>query len=148
MTSFELYLVFVFLFLLWLAVYSVRSPFRRVTHKAEELAEGEAYSHEAYREEARPDLWYLAGIDWTELGVRAPHPLWIDHALNADYRRHARWQDPTILAYYAGRDLRTTPDWEPRRMGFMENFWWVAVVVFSMLVFGGLIWGLMNRAGA
>jgi hypothetical protein len=40
------------------------------------------------------------------------------------------------------------PDWEPGKRGFMERTWWPAVVSFILIVSLGLIWGLMNRAGA
>jgi len=30
----------------------------------------------------------------------------------------------------------------------MERFWWVGVAFFITATVGGLIWGLMNRAGA
>lgn len=103
--------------------------------------EGEEYPS------GRPYLWYIAGVE-TALHGEVPEVSWIDHALEADYRRNPKWQNPTIVSYYPNRDLREEPDWEPGKRGFMEKIWWVAVIVFSVLVSGGLIWGLMNRAGA
>ena len=73
----------------------------------------------------------------------------IDDALEADYRRNPKkWQDPSIVSYYTGKDLIEEPDWEPGARGFMERFWWVAVAFFITALVGGLIWGFMNRAGA
>jgi len=88
----------------------------------------------------RPYLWYI--------GEDVHHPHWIDHVLDADYRRNPKWQNPTILSNYSGRDLREVPDWKPGKRGFMEGPWWVAVIFFSSIVVGGLIWGIMHRAGA
>ena len=72
----------------------------------------------------------------------------IDDALEADYRRNPKWQDPSIVSYYTGKDLMEEPDWEPGARGFMERFWWVGVAFFITALVGGLIWGFMNRAGA
>jgi hypothetical protein len=58
-----------------------------------------------------------------------------------------KWQKPTILSYYPNRDPREVPDWEPGKRGTMEKIWWIVVIVLSLTVFGGLIWGLMNRVG-
>ena len=55
----------------------------------------------------RPYLWYIGGD--------VHHPHWIDHVLDADYRRNPKWQNPTILSNYSGRDLREVPDWSPGR---------------------------------
>ena len=148
MTQFELFLLFVLLLLLGLAATRLRVlrvPFKRAARWIKEFEEEDDISR--YKYEARPYLWYIAGVR-TSVSGGAPEMSWIDHALDADYRMNPLWQNPTILAYYAGRDLRTVPDWEPASRGFMEVAWWVAVVVFSVLVFGGLVWGLMNRAGA
>lgn len=57
----------------------------------------------------RPHLWYL--------GETAPETGWIDNALDADYRRNPKWQDPSIVSYYTGRDLMEEPDWEPGKRG-------------------------------
>ena len=92
-------------------------------------------------------MWYIAGIDWTELPSNAPHILWIDHALEADYRRNPKWQDPSIVSHYTGKDLYDGPHWEPGERAFMERIWWVGVATFILLVTGGLIWGLMNSVG-
>jgi hypothetical protein len=103
-----------------------------------------AYDDESGRR--RPHLWYLAGFE--RYYGDAPEVSWIDHALDADYRRNPKWQKPSIVSYYPDRDPREFPDWEPGKRSFMEQIWWVVVIVFSLLVSGGIIWGLMNRAGA
>lgn len=137
--TYELYLIIVSLLLFGLAAFSIRVPLRQVAHKKESEDVDGTYTYEEYKNKARPYLWYISG--------RTPHPLWIDHALNADYRRNPKWQNPTILSYYSGRDLREVPDWKLGQIGFMEPIWWVFVVLISGFVFFGLIWGLMNRAG-
>ncbi len=40
------------------------------------------------------------------------------------------------------------PDWEPGKRGFMEQIWWPAVVSLIVIISVGIIWGLINRAGA
>ena len=73
----------------------------------------------------------------------------IDDALEADYRRNPeKWQDPSIVSYYTGKDLHEEPDWEPGKRGFVGRFWWPAVITFVLTVTLGLIWGIINRAGA
>jgi hypothetical protein len=73
----------------------------------------------------------------------------IDDALEADYRRNPqKWQNPSIVSYYPARDLFDKPKWESGKGGFMERFWWVGVAFIITAIVGGLIWGLMNRAGA
>jgi len=73
----------------------------------------------------------------------------IDDALDADYRRNPDlWIDPSIVWWYTGKDLLEEPEWEPGARGFMERFWWVGVAFFITALVGGLIWGIMNRAGA
>ena len=103
-----------------------------------------AYDDESGRR--RPHLWYLAGAVGFYGEVNKPE--WIDHALEADYRRNPKWQKPSIVSHYPDRDPREFPDWEPGKRGFMEPIWWVTVIVFSVIVSAGIIWGLMNRAGA
>jgi len=88
----------------------------------------------------RPHLWYLGG--------RAPETEWIDNALEADYRRNPKWQDPSIVSHYTGKGLMEEPDWEPGKRGFMEQIWWPAVVSLIVIISVGIIWGLINRAGA
>ena len=73
---------------------------------------------------------------------------WIDNALEADYRRNPKWQDPSIVSHYTGRDLMEEAGWEPGKRGFMEQIWWLAVVSLIVIISVGIIWGLMNRAGA
>ena len=96
----------------------------------------------------RPHLWYLAGIDWLPLYGNVPEISWIDHAIEADYRRNPKWQNPSIVSYYPDRDLYDKPAWEPGKMGAIEPIWWVAVISLTTFVVGTLIWGFMNRAGA
>jgi hypothetical protein len=125
----------------------VTIPLREGAAIVRKLLKGIIRKIRAFEEEGeeypsgRPYLWYIAGRDTPEIS-------WIDHALEADYRRNPKWQNPTILSYYPDRDPREVPDWEPGKRGFMEPIWWVAVIVFGLLVTGGIIWGLMNRAGA
>ena len=96
------------------------------------------YDDEADRR--RPHLWYLGG--------RAPETEWIDNALEADYRRNPKWQDPSIVSHYTGKDLLEEPVWEPGKRGFMEQIWWPAVISLIVIISVGIIWGIMNRAGA
>ena len=86
------------------------------------------------------DLWLQGDI---------PKLKSIDDALEADYRRNPeKWQNPSIVSYYPSRDLFDQPKWESGQGGFMERFWWVAVIAFALTVSLGLIWGIINRAGA
>jgi hypothetical protein len=72
----------------------------------------------------------------------------IDDALEADYRRNPeKWQDPSIVSHYTGKDLLEEPDWEPGKRGFVERIWWPAVISLIVIISIGIIWGLMNRAG-
>ena len=124
----------------------VTIPLREGAAIVRKLLKGIIRKIRAFEEEGeeyhsgRPYLWYIA--------QDAPEISWIDHAMEADYRRNPKWQNPTILSYYPDRDPREVPDWQPGKRGFMESIWWVAVFVFILLVSGGLIWGLMNRVGA
>ena len=92
------------------------------------------------KEDKLIDLWLQGDI---------PKLKSIDDALDADYRRNPDlWIDPSIVSWYTGKDLLDEADWEPGARGFMERFWWVGVVFFITAVIGGIVWGLLNRAGA
>ncbi len=151
MTQFELFLLCVFLLLLGslaTRLRVLREPFRRAARGIKEFEEkSDAYLYAPYKDVARPAVWYVGGT--------IPYPIWVARKREEeigpqpefkeyDYVLDPRWHGLP----YVGRDLRTAPDWEPGQRGFMEVVWWVVVVVFSGLVFGGIIWGLMNRAGA
>ncbi|TRO48781.1 hypothetical protein E2P65_02265 [Candidatus Bathyarchaeota archaeon] len=87
----------------------------------------------------RPHLWYIGEI--------APEIEWIDNSIEADFRRIDKWQNPSIRFSYTGKDLIEEPKWEPRKRGFMEQFWWPAVISLILIIFVGIVWGLMNRVG-
>jgi len=73
----------------------------------------------------------------------------IDDALEADYRRKPElWIDPSIVWWYTGKDLLEEPTWEPGARGFMERIFLPAVISLILIISIGLIWGIMNRAGA
>ena len=126
----------------------LKKLFKRIAHKIREIdKEGDSYLYTAYKGAARPHDWYVGGT--------LPYPLWFTRKLEkemgpqpelreADYVLDDRWHDLP----YVGKDLRTVPDWEPGKRGLMEPVWWFAVIFFSSIVVGGLIWGLMNRVGA
>ena len=121
---------------------------KRIAHKIEEFdKEGDSYLYTAYKGAARPHNWYVGGT--------LPYPLWFTRKLEkemgpqpelreADYVLDDRWRDLP----YSGRDLRTMPDWDIEKRGAWQAVWWVVVVLFTGLVFGGIVWGLMNRVGA
>lgn len=98
----------------------------------------------------RPYLWYLAGAGGIagKFHGEVSETEWIDNALEADYRRNPKWQNPSIVSYYPERDLYDKPDWEQGKRGFMEQIWWAGVAFFLTTVVSGLIWGFINRASA
>lgn len=87
-------------------------------------------------------------VDWFLQGD-IPKLKSIDDALDADYRRNPDlWIDPSIVWWYTGKDLLEEPDWEPGARGFMERIFLPAVISLILIISIGLIWGIMNRAGA